>query len=1037
MEYRLYIFLINYKYLLDVYKKDLEIQFGNISDLLISELKLSGYEITEHDNRSLSFRSPDINDFKTVFKMAKDAENVVTRLKSLLKEFEGELFIKLGIITLEEADKRHAFKWSFSYDDIKTLPNILLTDKAAFSVIENFDVTFTGLKNIWTTTGVEVSRAQRIRKIYFNREEENDIADFITGETDEQLLFVYGDIGSGKTGIINEAVKSSDAKNIIHLREKKHSTREFKTVHDLMYRIMFVNKFGEISALDEVISSIDKSSLPALNRDNLIYMFRSLYGDAPEDRRIAFNYGQYRNNLKTALDDCLKINPRKSVVIIDDHQWMSRNCEEMLLSLLDNPDNKIKMILVSDDKNNSNNIKNRIKFLRISEINKVQISRFLQMAYPHTKIAGKTADMIHKVTEGNLYTVISFVQFLIAKDAITVKDGKVELDIPKTLAVPENLSEIFADKISSLSENALTILKIISIIGEQFYYSDLDWLLHTLNYPYDETVALNELEEKGVIENRGDHYLISEPSIMNEIYKTVKDANRKLIHKLLAELFETKGYDDFGFKVFFHLYRSDDHEKLFAALPELIKSAHSKLHFNALRNMLEISDKLLFRLCMKENTLPPDLWLKNLISTKWLFDEHEPIDSIKRFEKAIDYLVKVGKSELSAELHEILLSFYIESEKLKKAENYIKSGLEITEASNLHENNLNILILRASIKVMTGNMTEAAAEFAAIEEKRHAAGIITQDDPYIYLKAMVLNFNNEPKQALDILKEMLDKYSFELNFSRINSILKLLIELSIKSRDYKSAEEYCKFMLNSGKNQKNDQNTVTGNILLARLYSYQNKFLQSISMLESVTDSVKNEDLYFSAVYPLGSIYQFYEEKEMAFKVFSKALLKFKDPKSHKHYMIIMKLALMSAYAGEYGPALEFLRQSKYAEDNLSEILRGVIRFCAEKAEDKELDRLIDDIYKYDQRKEPDLIFETELILLKAILGKRKFLKCKELNEYMNRQSVNVEDFNLVLEYQKVSKNIGRNTAKAKKNIPNIRKVSPSVKKRVKNRRSN
>jgi tetratricopeptide (TPR) repeat protein len=1039
MEYRLYIFLINYKYLQDVYKKDLDVQFENIKDFLVHELKISGYELAEGDNRSLTFKTDKANDFKSVFKMAKDTESVIVRLKSLLKEFEGELFIKLGIMTLEESDKRHAFKWSFSYDEIRTLPNILLTDKAAFSVIENFDVSYTGLKNIWTTSGVEVSRAQRIRKIYFNRDEENDIENFITKETDEQILFVFGDIGSGKSAVINEVVKRTYGKTIIHLKEKKHSTKEFKLVHELIFNLLFVNKINDILNTDEVISTIENSSLPALNKENLSYFVSNLYGDNPEDKVITFEYGDYRSNLKTALMDSLKITLKKCVVVIDDHQWMSANCEEMFLNLIDNEDRKIKLVFVSDDKNNSNNIKHPVKFLRISEVNKVQISKLLQMAFPHTKIPGKTADFIHKVTEGNLYTVISYVQYLIDKDALKVIEGKVELQFADPGSIPDNLSDIFSNKINSLSENALTMLKILSIIGEQFFNSDLDWLLHTLNYPYDEATALNELEEKGIIENRGDFYIITEPSVMNEIYKTIHEPNRKLIHKLLAELFETKGYGDFGFKVFFHLYRAENYEKLFEVLPELFQSSHTSIHFNALRNMLEISDKLLFKLCMKDNKFPAELWLQNLINTKWLFDAEDPIDHIKRFEKAIDYLAKSEKKELSADLYDILLSFYIRSEKLKKADAYIASGIEIAELTNSVNNKLNLLILKAVIHVKTGRMGEAAAMFVQIEELKRTPELseIGEGDFYLYLKAMVLNYNNDTNSALAILKDLLDRYSAELNFGKINSILKLLIELSIKARDYRSAEEYCKFMLNSNKDSKDKNIIITGNILLAKLYSYQNKFLQSISMLESVIDSVKDDELHFSTVYSLGSIYQFYEEKEMALKTFLKAFAKIKDPKSDKLYRLSMKLSLISAYDGEYEQASTFLRSCKNCSNRLYILLSDIIKYQTEKTDDIQLDKALKELNEFDFKSEPDLAFETELILLKILFVKRKFIRCRELTELMNKQLNNVEDYNLTLEYQKLSKNIGRNTSKAKKNIPNIRKVSPSVKKRVRNRRSN
>ena len=82
---------------------------------------------------------------------------------------------------------------------------------------------------------------------------------------------------------------------------------------------------------------------------------------------------------------------------------------------------------------------------------------------------------------------------------------------------------------------------------------------------------------------------------------------------------------------------------------------------------------------MKDNLFPAELWLKNLISTKWLFDKNDSAEHIKRFEKAVEYLAKIEKKELSASVYEILIGFYIECGKLKKAESALTSGIQIAE----------------------------------------------------------------------------------------------------------------------------------------------------------------------------------------------------------------------------------------------------------------------------------------------------------------------------------------------------------------------
>ena len=65
MEYRVYIFLVNHKYLKDVFKKDIDFQFENIKDYFKSELgNSSDAETVMEDFKSIIFKNRTKNDFK-------------------------------------------------------------------------------------------------------------------------------------------------------------------------------------------------------------------------------------------------------------------------------------------------------------------------------------------------------------------------------------------------------------------------------------------------------------------------------------------------------------------------------------------------------------------------------------------------------------------------------------------------------------------------------------------------------------------------------------------------------------------------------------------------------------------------------------------------------------------------------------------------------------------------------------------------------------------------------------------------------------
>ncbi len=1033
MEYRIYIFLTNYRQMRDIYKKDIDVLFGNITEFLRSEMEGISGVIEASDYKSILIKGADSNDFNSIFSLAKNCGDALIRIKSLLKDFRTVIPVKIGIITAEESDKKHPFRSNLPTEEMELIPDILVSDRTSVSIIENYEVKACGLRNIWTTSGIEISRSKKIRNIYFNRDEEDILEEFIGGAFDENILYIWGEKGSGKSGIIKEVTGRAEGGNIILLREKRNNTREFKIIHDIIYHLLFRKRNENTQTIDDVIRRIENSAIAPMNKSNLIYFIKLLFTEIDDEDIITFSYNTYKSSLKKALTDSLKINAEPCTVIIDDHQWVSRNCEELIMYAAAFAQGDLRLVLCSDDKNNSNNIPYPVRYLHIGELNKVQISKMLQMLFPRMKIEGRTADFIHKATGGNLYTVLEFTQYLTGKGCFSVTDGKVSVNYPDLKNIPDNLTDMFTDKVSSLSPNASDILRIICIMGEEFYPSDLDWLLHVINYPADEQAALKELDDAGIIENRGDHYILAESSIISGIYNNINEKNRKLIHGLLGELFETKGAEKFGFKIFLHYLKAENYEKIIAILPDILSKAHKLIHFNALKNMFDISDKLLFRLCVKENLYPIEVWLENLKFSRFLFDSGDPLDTVKRFEKAIDHLIKIEKETLTLDLYEILLRSYIDSDKFKKASQYVSTGLKTAEKYQSAGHRLMISLLDLAIRIRKGDFSGITDAFGIIEKEAAEDKKISESEDFIYINARVCLLKNETDKAHELLSKLLDLYTSSLDFDRAGEITRLMIEISLTLRDHRSAEEFCKYILSSEKGSASGSDeTVRTNILLARLYGYQNKFLQAVSLLESLCDKTKKTDLRNEIIYELGSLYQFHNEKELALSTFKAALVKDKKQRKNNDQAFEIKYALLLASQNEYREAEDALKK---CTGGSCKLIISVIRFLSKKGNDTEAENLFKAISEAGTV-ETDLIFETALLLLNSIGSRRKFDLCRMLLEIMSLMVNNVRDYNLVLEFNKTAKSLHRNSVRTKKNMSEIKKVTPSVRKRVKNRRN-
>ncbi|MFO7811310.1 MAG: hypothetical protein R6V47_08085, partial [Candidatus Delongbacteria bacterium] len=987
-------------------------------------------EFESGDTKSLIFKNRSQNDFKHIYKLAEQAECLIEKVRSLLKDLESEIIIKIGILTEEEVERRHPFRWNLPYEAVKKIPDILIFDKTAETIIENYNTMATGLRNIWTTDGIEFSKSRKIMNIYFEREESGQLNDFI--ETEEKLLYIYGEKGSGKTKLVKKfADKIAAQKNIIYLYERKHSLKEFRIIHDLIYYMLFYTRGTEPLSEDDVLWKVENSTLSPVNKSNLIHFISVLYGENANKEDILFDLGKYKINIKKALNDALQITKKDFTAIIDNYQWISDECKYLFFDVLKENNHKNKLILISDDKNYSTDIHIPVRYLKISDLNKVQISKLLKLTFPRTRITSKTSDFIHKATGGNLYTTLEFLQYMLDKEFLQKKNSRLEVFMPDISMIPDNLSEMYNEKIRSLSENALNLIKIVSIMGDRFFLSDLDWLLHILNYPHDEAEGLKELESAGLINNYGDHYFVTEPPAVAPIYRDMNHHNKKLIHRLLAELFETKGYDDFGFKIFIHYYRSDNYDKLISILPDLRKSMLLNLNFNALKNIIDLSDKFLFKLCLKESVYPVKLWIDNLIFSKWIFDSRDPMNSILTLEKAIDYLIKTGLEESCPELTVLLLDLYISSGKKKKFDKYFQAGYEIAEKKGYTKIKYELLILRSSAKNYS-SLTDLEKDLKKIDELRSVAGVDTQKHKYLMLKAEYLDQVKDTREASDIIKKILKEETDSLDFTGMIRTMKRLVKLYMKTRNYKAAEEYLKQLLVIEKDSSLSE-TIQINIDLAKIYGYQNKFLQAVSMIDSLISVADSPDLNFSLNYTLGSIYQFYDEKEMAVKTFESIIKKVRNRRSDKFYILRLKSSMMCCYFDEYEKALSFLKFVK--KTRFRDLVKNIIQSFILFPEEKEINGIYAEFKNDKFTENSDLVFESAFLFLKFLKKRRKREMAKDMIKLMDRMQIGVEDFNIIQNYKKLSKNILRKPVRIQKKVSEAGKMSISAKKRVSRRR--
>jgi tetratricopeptide (TPR) repeat protein len=204
--------------------------------------------------------------------------------------------------------------------------------------------------------------------------------------------------------------------------------------------------------------------------------------------------------------------------------------------------------------------------------------------------------------------------------------------------------------------------------------------------------------------------------------------------------------------------------------------------------------------------------------------------------------------------------------------------------------------------------------------------------------------------------------------------------------------------------------------------------------LESLSARTSRQELTDEILFDLGSVYQFYDEKELAIKTFERAASKKKkkseNDESSSRFLIKTALILLSLE--KYTEAAEQLKKCGGGQKDICALIRSVVSFIEKKENDGSAEKILESI----EGTGTDFIFEAALLLFLNLIKRRKYELSAKLNEILSRMLSNVTDYNLVLEYGKISRSLHRISSKSKKTPTEIRKVVPSVKRRVRTRRN-
>lgn len=149
------------------------------------------------------------------------------------------------------------------------------------------------------------------------------------------------------------------------------------------------------------------------------------------------------------------------------------------------------------------------------------------------RVCSTLSAQVHRKTKGSPFFVREFIQSLVENGLVTfsLREMRWIWDVDKIAAEPitENVLQLITSKITTLSENAQTALKVASCFGIKVFASIIRSLACTHQYLRLQVDMDNAVEE-GFIDFDGVHYRFSHDKVREASYELISSSDRNRFH---------------------------------------------------------------------------------------------------------------------------------------------------------------------------------------------------------------------------------------------------------------------------------------------------------------------------------------------------------------------------------------------------------------------------------------------------------------------------------------------------------------------------
>ena len=374
-------------------------------------------------------------------------------------------------------------------------------------------------------------------------------------------IMVSGHSGVGKTRLIQEYLNYFDEKEITTIRAK------FEQFSDPLPYASFKQLFSQLYTI--LMSQLDNKNLFKLNMKSSSILFFIFPELAPlfERKKIDKIYSHLDMNIQLpiAIMDLFKLIATEQtplVIFIDDLQWVDEASSKLILETILKPSNPYLHFIASyrDNEINKDSLAKPLinyfhnrgnnNYLEVSldPLSEKQFSKMLTtLLQQFEKEAEELSKILYKKTDGNPFYIKTLLQHLLQEKELRFEKGKwvFSLENIKTYSSTINIVELLSSQFTQLTPEQQSFLQYLSLLGNTF---DLEVsLTMLLSFGYKEEI-LNEVEEKGFIEQNMNQYQFVHDQIQKNIYSSILLKQKQNFHHkiftYLEKAFKAKEFHD-------------------------------------------------------------------------------------------------------------------------------------------------------------------------------------------------------------------------------------------------------------------------------------------------------------------------------------------------------------------------------------------------------------------------------------------------------------------------------------------------------------